>query len=579
MNNIYEEGKTYELKFKSIVTLGDGRQYLVATDGPKDYTIKPYDFQIEYDTIPNILTCYVKTMSVFGQPLFEQFRQSVLEERFTPGENHKFTIDEIHIDVNSKKTFFVLSDEFGLTHRYYPKDGETDKKSGDEISLVVKGIVPAQGDKNNARLDFESPAASAVRVFPPHPVYPKNLGKKYFGTEDAKKEFKSSIVYPAGETTPNIDKQLGIICRSIAGFMNANGGTIYIGVSDNGYVCGIESDYSHLNDGNDEYTYKENDDQYMQKITNRICDALGRTAGTLIDMQIKDADGLKYCVIDIKKAASPIWFYGNKLFVRIVTTNRMLKGDEITQFVLNRISKNAFVKQKEEEKPVEDSYSNESTTAAPAAPVVPVAAAPIVKKAKKVWRHITFYKDGKWSFQKDELQGTDVVGNAVVPCDAKQNSLLLILAYENGCVDVVQLKEVLYGKNGLLPEGRRGQGLHLANGKLVAAFCAKKKDMLLLTSEVGGEKFVKALDVDTLGIHDKMGKGNEIIRENGATLVDATHIPDEVGKRIALKGSGIFIEKNQKYTKGGVKLLSLAPNYRTLIDGLTGATAPSKLVS
>ena len=62
---------------------------------------------------------------------------------------------------------------------------------------------------------------------------------------------------------------------------------------------------------------------------------------------------------------------------------------------------------------------------------------------------------------------------------------------------------LLYGKNGLLPEGkRRGQGLHPANGKAVAAFCVNKKDMLLLTSSVSDERYVKALDVDTLGIHE-----------------------------------------------------------------------------
>ena len=161
-----------------------------------------------------------------------------------------------------------------------------------------------------------------------------------------------------------------------------------------------------------------------------------------------------------------------------------------------------------------------------------------------------------------------MVSSAMVPCDAKQNNLILILAYENGHVEATSLKSLLYGKNGLLPEGkRRGQGLCADNGKLVSAFCVNKKDMLLLTSELAGEAYVKALDVDTLGIHDKMGKGNEIIREKGSKLVQVVHIPNDDGARIALKGSGIFIDKNQKYTKGGVKLSSLAPGYRNLISG------------
>ena len=580
MDTSYEIGKVYDLKYVNTIVKEDGSQYLVATDDKLDYTIKPYEYQTEYNAIPSTLSCYVKKIGFNGKVYFEQSREAVLKNLYyNLGEEHKFIIDEIHIDINTNKTFFVLSDEFGLTHRYYPKDGEDSKKSGDAFTLIVKGIVPAQIGKNNARLDLclksnisKAPASELV-YSTARPVYPKITGKKNFGSEDAKKEFKSSIVYPAGDTIANIDKQLGIICRTIAGFMNASGGTLYIGVSDNGYICGIEGEYSHLNDGEEDYTYKENDDQYMLKITNRILSLLGMTAGTLINMKIEEEDGKKYCVIDIKRASRPIWFNGNKLFVRIVTTNRLLKNDEITQFVLDRVSKNSFFKQKQDEAPVEDHNAYEQTqpAAAPAVSpqvVIPVPAPIVVKKPKKIWRHITFYDNGEWSFQKDELQGSDVVCNAEVPEDARQKGLILILAYENGHVEATYLKAVLYGKNGLLPEGkRRGQGLCPSNGKVVSVFCVKKKDMLLLTSEVAGEKFVKAFDVDTLGIHDRMGKGNVIVREHGATLVEAIRIPDDDGSRIALKGSGIFIEKNQKYTKGGVRLASLAPNYQTLIGG------------
>ena len=46
MNTTYEVGKTYELRFASTI-VKDGTQYIVATDGPNDFTIKPYDYQTE----------------------------------------------------------------------------------------------------------------------------------------------------------------------------------------------------------------------------------------------------------------------------------------------------------------------------------------------------------------------------------------------------------------------------------------------------------------------------------------------------------------------------------------------------
>lgn len=572
MNTNYEVGKIYDLAFANTI-VKDGVQYIVVTDGNKEeFTVRPYEYQVEYSSYPHTIPCFVRKIGIYGKPYFEQSKEDVLKDRyFETGVVHEFTVADVCIDPNTNVQFYSLSDEFGITHRYYPSKTEKLKKSGETITLLVNGIVSAQAGKNNARLDLEAyeKATGAVLVYSTAgPVYPVSAGKTNFGTENEKREFKSSIVYPAGETTANIDKQLGIICRSIAGFMNANGGTLYIGVSDSGYICGIEDDYCHLNDGADDYRYNENDDHYMLKITNRICDSLGRIAGTLINMRIEKGDGKKYCVIDIQKASRPIWFDGNKLFVRIITTNRRLSGDEITQFVLNRVSKNSFKEQKEKEEP---SYVADPAlpAAEPAPDIKPAKPTHTVRAAQKAWRIITFYDNGDWSFQTDELHGDDVVCNTVIPCDAKRNSLILILAYENGHVEATRLSEILYGRNGLLPEGsRRGRGLFAENGKVVSVFCVRKKDMLLLTSEIDGEKYVKALDVNTLGIHDNMGKGNGIVREKGAVLVNAISIPDDVGTRVALKGSGIFIESNQKYTKGGVKLSSLAPQYRHLINEL-----------
>ncbi|MBR5678883.1 MAG: ATP-binding protein [Paludibacteraceae bacterium] len=578
MQNNYEVGKTYDLPVAGTI-FRDGSMYIVVKDEEREYTVRPYDYQMEYSSYPSVLTCYVRKIGFTGLPYFEQSKESALKDRYYQlGDSHQFVVTEIQMDTNTGKQFYILSDEYGIQHRYYPVDGEELKRRGESITLIVRSVVPAKDGKNNARLDLVAPGTDKkTHLAAIRPVYPQNEGKKNFGFEDEQKEFKSSIVFPAGEITPDIDKQLGIICRTIAGFMNAKGGTLYIGVSDNGYICGIESDYSHLNEGEDDFpdkpnNYKPNDDCYLQKITNRLCSLLGRTAGTLVSMDIIDEDGKKYCKIEIKKASRPIWFSGNKLFVRMVTTNRKLFGDEITQFVLDRVSKGAFVKQTESEVPVEISSSSEEESGLTGITSVAVPEtkhnASKDKNRSKAWRYISFYNNGEWSFQKNELQGEDVVCTAAVPSDAKQNNHILVIAYENGHIEATYLKKVLYGKNGLLPEGkRRGQGLCIENGKVVAVFCVHKKDMLLLKSEVAGDTFVKAMDVDTLGIHDKMGKGNGIVREKGGVLVNVIPIPYDEGARVSLMGSGIFIEKNQKYTKGGVKLITLAPNYRQLIAG------------
>ena len=226
----YEVGKTYTLTFVSVI-IKDGNLYLVVSDGEKDFTIRPYDYQTEYSSFPSEISCYVRRLRMDGIPYMEQLREDVLKDRYYQfGVEHQFVIDEVCIDTNTNCTFFMLSDEYGIQHRYYPTRDDVNKKSGDSIILIVKGIIPSRPGKNNARLDLAAISEGTTPVVSVAPVYPKNTGKKNFGCENEKKEYKSSIVFPAGQVEADIDTQLGIICRTIAGFMNANGGTLYIGV-------------------------------------------------------------------------------------------------------------------------------------------------------------------------------------------------------------------------------------------------------------------------------------------------------------------------------------------------------------
>lgn len=60
---------------------------------------------------------------------------------------------------------------------------------------------------------------------------------KSYGSENQFVEFKSSIVYPArrnafDKNEPDPERQQFVILRTIAGFLNASGGTLYIGVND-----------------------------------------------------------------------------------------------------------------------------------------------------------------------------------------------------------------------------------------------------------------------------------------------------------------------------------------------------------
>lgn len=568
----YEIGEFYPLEVTpQCTTVIGGTPYILVKDKEEEeYTIKPFEYQIEYSIFPKTLSCFVKKITASGRVYFEQSKENALRERYYHfGELHEFKITEVKDDESTGATYYTISDEYGFSQRFYPDMESILKRKGETVKLLVEKIIPAQKGKNNARLELKDPD-TAPETCPMERIseYPAQDGKKYFGQEDDRQEFKSSIVYPAGSTEADIDKQLAIICRTIAGFMNKDGGTLYIGVSDDGYVRGIQDDYGHLNDGEDTRTYRENDDHYLLKITNAICDHLTNYAGSLVNMEIKSDQGLKYCEITIKKAGRPIWFDGTKLFSRVVCSNRLFKNDEVTQFILDRTTKEGFMEQQRKEA---DNPTISKSTPAPdtAAPVKVQSTTKLsTTNSAKAWRHIAFHQNGSWSFQKDYPNGQDVVYVASVPADAKQNSLLLVVGYEDGHVDVVNLTKALYGTRGLLPERTtRIDGWKPENGRIVNAFCAKRGEMLLITGNRGGTQIVKALSVNTLGIHDKMGnRGNDIAQDNTVSIEHLCLVPDIEGNYTAVKGCGIFIEKNQKYTKNWIELKSLEPIYIAMIN-------------
>lgn len=100
----------------------------------------------------------------------------------------------------------------------------------------------------------------------------------YLGIESGTVEFKTSMVFP-----PDIDKHMQPdeslqnhnVLKGICAFLNSMlGGTLYLGVNDQGYVCGIEDDMKHLR--------LQTIDSYLRYVQDTIKKYLGIDALTYI---------------------------------------------------------------------------------------------------------------------------------------------------------------------------------------------------------------------------------------------------------------------------------------------------------
>ena len=147
--------------------------------------------------------------------------------------------------------------------------------------------------------------------------------------ESVKCEFKSTLRYNI--KAKNNDKAMTHAClKSMAGFLNTEGGTLYIGVSDDGEVLGLKHD-----------NYK-NSDQFMNILFNFIDQALGKQAATLIKAQIFEINGKQVCQILCKASPRPVfmkWGNSEEAFVRAGPSTRSMPMSEFVAYIKSHFEK------------------------------------------------------------------------------------------------------------------------------------------------------------------------------------------------------------------------------------------------
>lgn len=111
-------------------------------------------------------------------------------------------------------------------------------------------------------------------------------------------EFKSSIRYDYSKKTTNKELEI-VIAKSIAGFMNSNGGKLIIGIADNGEALGLELDFATLK--------HKNRDGFERRVYEIVSCFLGSEFCSLVHIYFHNRQEKDFCVIDIAKSSSPAY--------------------------------------------------------------------------------------------------------------------------------------------------------------------------------------------------------------------------------------------------------------------------------
>lgn len=153
-----------------------------------------------------------------------------------------------------------------------------------------------------------------------------DLSQLVINGESEAVEFKSTLRtnLHTGKKDPRMEHA---ILKTIAGFLNTNGGTLVIGVADDGEAVGI---------GEDGFA---NEDKFHLHLTNMINDKIGPKIMTWLNAHFEDYNGSRVMMVRCNKGAAPAYVKeGNTdhFYIRTGPSSTALSASQIQDYIKQR---------------------------------------------------------------------------------------------------------------------------------------------------------------------------------------------------------------------------------------------------
>jgi hypothetical protein len=162
-------------------------------------------------------------------------------------------------------------------------------------------------------------------IVPENPL-PKSIYDYVADGESHEVEFKSTL--RVNLHTKSRDPRMEIaVLKTIAGFLNRNGGALTIGISDDGTPLGIEID---------EF---DNEDKMSLHLVNLVKDKMGPAVMQYIHVRFEDYEGSRVLVVESSKAKSPIFVKDGStehFYIRTGPSTTELSASQTQEYIRQR---------------------------------------------------------------------------------------------------------------------------------------------------------------------------------------------------------------------------------------------------
>jgi CBS domain-containing protein len=143
-------------------------------------------------------------------------------------------------------------------------------------------------------------------------------------------EFKSSLLVDRGTGNANPALEL-VVLKTICAFLNAEGGTLLIGLTDDNKVAGIDDDYPLIKG--------QNRDGFQNRVFTQVSNNIGNFYLQYVNVSFHNILGKDLCQVDVSSSDRPAYLInkGNQDFiVRSGNNSRPFKISEAAQYITKR---------------------------------------------------------------------------------------------------------------------------------------------------------------------------------------------------------------------------------------------------
>ncbi len=147
-----------------------------------------------------------------------------------------------------------------------------------------------------------------------------NLGESYV------LEFKSTMQWDAVRNERNNALRQSSL-KTVNAFMNSQGGTLVIGVEDDGGIYGLDRDLSLTHHSRD---------RFEQLLISLIEKSMGATTAPNFRVRFEDVGDKSVCVVDVERSPEPVFMMtdkGKTFYIRMGNTSRALDPEETLKYV------------------------------------------------------------------------------------------------------------------------------------------------------------------------------------------------------------------------------------------------------